>query len=151
MGFHRCEYMTREEAEKLNLRNKDVVYSSGDVTLCFSSGNSWVMPDMAKLYVEIGWKPPQDFINDVMNSKLVESNDDPTCGTRARPMAIGYLKPATDPLPKPFAINPDLPAGFLQKMEGLMKEAEDMGYRGQTRSGRAQTNSGRAQTKGFKP
>ena len=53
MGFHVCEYISKEQAEKMGLRNIDVLYSSGDVIMSFTSGNSWMMPDMARLYVEL--------------------------------------------------------------------------------------------------
>ncbi|MEZ0224542.1 MAG: hypothetical protein ACAH83_08315 [Alphaproteobacteria bacterium] len=147
MGFHRCEYLTREEGEQLKLRNIDVIYSSGDVTLCFSSGRSWQMPDMARLYIELGWVPPKEFVDDVMNSVLTDGARRQTRGLPAAPQAIGYLNPKDHPLPRPFAISEELPAGFLEKMEEHMKAAADMGHRIQTNG----PQTGRAQTKGFRP
>ena len=133
MGFHKNEYISEEEGKQLGLRNMDTWRSSGDVTLSFSSGRSWVMPDMARLYVELGWVPPREFVDDVMNSLLVDS--------ASRPQPVGYLHAKNDPLPRPFKVSDELPKGFLQKLEGLMAEAASLSYRGIGMTGRAQTNS----------
>lgn len=145
MGFHVCKYLTREEAIDLGLRNVNVVHSSGDVTLWFDSGRGWRMPDMARLYAEIGWLPPQEFIDDVMTGKLdaverVQTNAPP------KAVSIGYLDPQRDLLPKPFAKNPALPEGFLEKLEALMDQAAEMGFDAAIRGG-----TGRLQTKGLNP
>lgn len=149
MGFHACEYLSREEAEQLNLRNLKVFYSSGDVTICFDSGRSWRMPDMAPLYVELGWVPPQKFIDDIMNAKITASQREQTFGVdTVEP--VGYINPKDNPLPRPFKVSDKLPAGFLDKLSACMEEAANFGFN-RDRSGRSVTNSGRMQTKGFKP
>ncbi len=117
MGWHQCEYITREEAEALNLRHKEFVTSSGDVTMSFHSGRSWVMPDMILLYVELGWVPPQDFIEDVMNSPLAAGDRRQTRSLSKQPTPVGYLNPRENPIPKPFRINPRLPEVFLDRLE----------------------------------
>ena len=154
MGFHLCQYLKNEEEGKsLGLRNMDAYRSSGDVTLCYASGRSWVMPDMVRLYVELGWVPPKEFVDDVMNSDVVDGDRRQTRGVPQKPQPVGYLNPKDNPLPRPFKVSDELPAGFLEKLESHMKLAAEMGYRGQTFSGRAVTNgaqTGRAQTKGPK-
>ena len=136
MGFHICEYITQEQAQAMNLRNKDVLYSSGDVFMTFTSGHAWIMPDMARLYVELGWVPPQDFIQDVMTGTLMANTPG---ATRTQHIAIGYLNPKEHPLP--LRISDQLPPGFLEKLEGRMKEASAMGSAFKTFSGRLQTKS----------
>ena len=51
MGSHTCEYITREQAQKMNLRNLDDFDSSGETIMEFSSGRTWIMPDMVRLVV----------------------------------------------------------------------------------------------------
>lgn len=41
---------------------------------------SFIMPDMATLYIKLGWEPPAEFINTVMNGKLVEADRSGTRG-----------------------------------------------------------------------
>jgi hypothetical protein len=127
MGWHECEYISREEAATLGLRHAEFAHSSGDFTLAFQSGRSWTMPDMAFLYLELGWVPPKDFMDDVMNSPLLTDRRQST-GTR-----IGYLNPTDNPLPKPFKINDALPTGFLEKLETHFLQAAVTGNRVQTR------------------
>ena len=108
MGFHICEYGCRpEERVYSNI-------SSGDVILVFASGNAWTMPDMILHYIaDHQWRPSAEFINDVMNGKLV-------CSTRAQTKSItrdiGYLS-------GPFETGP-VPEGFVEKLEKMMIGAE---------------------------
>jgi len=121
MGWHECEYLTETEAKALKLKHVDVIRSSGDVTLSYSSGRSWRMPDMALLYVELGWVPPKEFVDDVMRSGIVKCNREQTRSVDSNVVSIGYLKPEKDPLPKPFKISGNLPEGFLENLEKQMK------------------------------
>lgn len=141
MGFHVCEYITREQAKEMGLRNQDVVYSSGDVIMTFASGQSWIMPDMARLYVELGWVPPQKFIDDVMNSELTSGERRQMRGASSAPTSVGYLNRKDHPLP--LKMSDKLPAGFLEKLEDQMKKASTMGHG-------FDGFSGRRQTKGFR-
>lgn len=134
MGFHVCEYLTRDEAAKLGFRHATQLYSSGDITLSFQSDRSWTMPDMALLYVEIGWVPPTAFIDDVMESPLVAGQRVQTRSVSAEPVKIGYLNARDSPLPRPFKISDKLPEGFLERLEALVTQASDMGNRVQTKS-----------------
>jgi hypothetical protein len=128
MGWHECEYISREEAEKLGLRHAAFAQSSGDCTLAFQSGQSWTMPDMVFLYVELGWVPPRDFVDDVMNGQLIAERRQ-SSGTQ-----IGYLNPKDNPLLKPFKVNVTLPVGFLEKLEAHFLQAAVQGNRRQTRA-----------------
>lgn len=119
MGFHVCEYCKKGQ------KNKHHNTSSGDVTLHFGSGRSYVMPDMILHYVvDHGWVPPGEFINDVMNDKVVESDRVQMrgCGSKA----IGYLKGKFE--------TGSVPNGFVEKLAILMAAAEQNGYRLQTKS-----------------
>ena len=127
MGWHECEYISREDAKALGLRHADFANSSGDVTLSFQSGRSWVMPDMILLYVEIGWIPPQSFVADVINSQLVADRRIQFRGRSPEIVPIGYLNPEDDPIPKPFKINDTLPDGFLGKLEAHVMQVSSMG------------------------
>lgn len=119
MGFHTCEFC--KDGEKGKYPNT----SSGDVTLNFSSGNSYVMPDMILHYVfDHGWVPPKRFIDDVVNGKVLSS--DRTQMRGGGPVAIGYLK-------EPFGAG-NVPEGFIEKLEVLMAVASQSGNRLQTKS-----------------
>jgi hypothetical protein len=128
MGFHVCQYLDTSEACSLGLRYADCLCSSGDVTLHFGSGRSWLFPDMLPLYLELGWAPPMDFIIDVMSGPLLAK------GQRgALPMRIGYLSPETHPLPRPFRPHRSLPAGFFEVLDGHLWQAQAQGNRWQTK------------------
>lgn len=142
MGFHECEYITKEQAAKMKLRNQDVIRSFGDVEVTFTSGNSWAMPDMARLYVELGWVPPKEFINDVMTSEILNSNHILTFAIPKPATPIGYLNPKDNPLP--LKMSDKLPTGFLDKLESLMHKISDLGNDLDAPTTRRQTN-------GFKP
>lgn len=129
MGFHVCEYISRDEATALGLKHANRAHSSGDVEMAFSSGRQWRMPDMALLYVELGWLPPAEFIQDVMSGVLLGSFD------RRKPFErVGYLAPEATPLPKPYGFHPDLPEGFLDLLETFEAQAIKQGQRLQTKS-----------------
>lgn len=143
MGFHVCQYVTEHQLRELGLERYSL-FSSGDVAMSFDSGRSWVMPDMAPLYVALGWVPPPEFIADVMNGTLTTGARRQTRGLNpVTPISIGYMQgPEADPLP--LRMDGVLPAGFLQALEKRMDEAAKMG------SG-FDAFSGRRQTKGFSP
>ncbi|MFA6097780.1 MAG: hypothetical protein WC788_09240 [Candidatus Paceibacterota bacterium] len=120
MGFHVCEYCKKDR------KNKHYNTSSGDVTLHFDSGRSYVMPDMILHYiVDHGWVPPKSFVDDVVNNKVVESGRVQMRGGGG-PTPVGYLK-------GPFETG-SVPRGFVEKLEILMAAAEQNGYRMQTKS-----------------
>jgi len=99
--------------------------SSGDVTLHFDSGRSYVMPDMILHYiVDHGWVPPNEFIDDVMNREVAASGRRQMRGRG--PMPIGYLK-------ETFQAG-SVPSGFADKLEILMAAAALNGCRLQTKS-----------------
>jgi len=122
MGRHRCEYLSYEQAKALNVRHLKDYYSSGDITLVFASGRSWRMPDMARLYVELGWVPRLPFILDVMGGTLTGGGRNQSDGIPTAPVAIGYLNPRDNPLP--LRISDQLPMGFLARLEMLMESAQ---------------------------
>ncbi len=123
MGFHVCEYLTFVEGKALGLKHLDVFYSSGDNIVTYSSGRTWRMPDMATLYVELGWLPPAAFIEDVMKHDVVAGARIQTRSMADGPVLIGYLNPRDNPLPRPFGINPALPEGFLDRMQSHLQAA----------------------------
>ena len=117
-------------------------HSSGAVTLKFNSGRSWEMPDMLPLYVALGWTPPQEFMDDVMNSALLAGGRVQTRSIEAKPMALGYLRktpdesgtPASEIVPElPGTLASNLPEGFLTKLTQTMQQAKLGGGRVQTR------------------
>ena len=132
MGVHICEYLKEEEGKRLGLMNMNVYYSSGDVMLSYSSGRSWCMPDMVPLYIELGWLPPKEFIQDVMTSTVTEGERSQTRGPAVRPVSIGYINPKDHPLPRPFKIHPALPEGFMKKLKDHM--THPVSKRNQTKS-----------------
>jgi hypothetical protein len=117
MGFHQCEYCRSES--KRRYRNT----SSGDVIMRFSSGNTWEMPDMILHYIaDHGFKPPIEFIEDVMSGTVIGSE---RLQTKGLPRKVGYLSGEY--------IEGEVPAGFVEKLEALMIVAEKSGNRIQYR------------------
>ncbi len=119
MGFHICEYCTSGAPTKIRFKNS----SSGDVILSFSSGRSWMMPDMVLHYVaDHQWRPPEEFITDVLTGSLVEGSDrmqtrrlqTKSLGENA-PTMIGYLRGDYEKGP--------VPKGFIEKLKDFMAEA----------------------------
>ena len=121
MGFHVCEYCGWDPQPKPLFSH----LSSGDVTLVFDFGRMWEMPDMILHYVaDHNWQPPAEFIDDVMNHNLVAGQRAQT-KSPTRPTRIAYLS-------GPFRTGP-VPAGFVEKLESLMKQVAEMGKRVQYR------------------
>lgn len=117
MGFHACEYCSRRPQPGSRFDR----FSSGDVTMVFDSGRGWEMPDMILHYVaDHAWLPPTEFVKDVMGSTLVAGRRDQSKGA-VRPVRIAYLS-GTFP-------TGSVPDGFIERLEGLMKEADAMGGR----------------------
>lgn len=113
MGFHVCEYC-REET------------SSGDVTLAFDSGRTWVVPDMILHYVaEHGYQPSAFFVHDVTRETLRSGSRSQTKGV-TEPIREGYL---SGPFPSGA-----VPEGFFVALWRVMRQAERGGRRVQTRS-----------------
>ena len=91
----------------------------------FSSGDSYVMPDMILHYIfDHGWVPPKRFIDDVMNREVISSDREQMRGSGLA--AIGYLR-------KSFEAG-NVPEGFIEKLEVLMVAASQSGDRLQTKS-----------------
>jgi hypothetical protein len=127
MGWHECEYCSHESAKK-NAFNH---LSSGDVTLIFTNGRAWQMPDMILHYVgDHNWLPPQKFISDIMNEELARQERIQTRGLREdnlfQVQRIGYLS-------GPLATG-NVPVGFLERLEKFTNTAGNLGYRVQTNS-----------------
>lgn len=117
MGFHVCEYCTADD--------RKAETSSGDVTLSFANGRKYVMPDMIQHYVrDHGFKPPQNFVDDVLNSEFVGGSRTQTRSV-TEPEKVGYLSGNFE--------RGSVPEQFLTKLEELMREAAANGGREQTK------------------
>lgn len=105
--------------------------SSGDVTMVFDNGHSYIAPDMLKHYVgDHDYIPPLPFIHDVMNAKLVDGVRWQT--KSAGPQPIGYLNPGDDLGTPPTGYEKEK---FVLQLMKVMREADRMGNRSQTRGG----------------
>ncbi len=124
MGFHRCEYISREEAEAKGLKYAKYTSSSGDTIINFQSGRSWQFPDMAALYIELGWVPPKEFIEDLQSGEILDST---RMQTKSMTRRVGYLSPEKDPLP--LERNPMVPEGLEDKLADIISKASDFGAR----------------------
>ena len=126
MGFHMCIWCHDWGKGSLvpeGKVNRYSISSSGDVTIKFENGHSYVMPDMILHYVaDHGYQPPVQFMDDVMNGKFAGGN---RAQTKDMPTMVGYL--TEDFVPG------NVPEGFVGKLEQLMKMADDSGNRRQTR------------------
>lgn len=115
MGFHTCEYCEDPST---------AATSSGDVLLVFQSGRAWVMPDMISHYVEEhGWRPPSAFVDDVMNSSLLEGDHD---RRKTQAAKIAYLKGDIE--------LGGTPPAFPLRLRQFVEKAMKAGNRVQTRS-----------------
>ena len=131
MGSHRCKYLTREEAEAKDLKHINYFYSSGDTTLSFASGRTWRFPDMLPLYIELGWLPPQEFIDDILSGEILNKE---RLQSKSMPQPIGYISPETHPLP--LRRNESVPDGLEDKISEIIKQARTVpGRRKQYRGG----------------
>ena len=120
MGFHVCEFC------RGNKESKYPITSSGDVTLHFDSGRSYVMPDMVLHYIaDHHWVPPKEFIDDVINGEIAASDRRQTRSGNNL-MSIGYLRGTFK--------EGSVPDGFIEKLEILMVAASQNGERLQTKS-----------------
>jgi hypothetical protein len=161
MGVYHNDYISAEDAKKRGFRHAEYAVNNGDVALTFENGRIWMMPNTILLYVELGWKPPQKFIEDIMNGKLVErapmdeitsadldkimedaeSGKNPISAEeraeffrsasdflsgRNMPLItnVGYIGKSSSPIPEPFGVHPDLPPGFLQRLEEKMNAGD---------------------------
>lgn len=114
MGFHVCEWCGFGTKENQTYGP----YSSADVTLTFESGRSWQFPwiGLPHYIVEHGFCPPQQFIDDVMNSKVVGGD---FAQTKSIPTLVGYLRhPETIP-------TGEIPEGFVEKLAELVEGARN--------------------------
>lgn len=132
MGFHVCEYCAQEDSGSFipQVNSQYPVTSSGDVTLHFDSDRVWRMPDMILHYIaDHHWLPPEGFVEDVMHFQIIggERVQSKTIVFAApQPVSIGYLH-------GPFQTG-EVPDGFIEKLEKLMKQAASDGNREQYRS-----------------
>ena len=113
MGTHACEY-----CHGVSKGNQFSHLSSEDVILYFENGNSWMMPAMILHYIaDHQWKPPQEFVDDVMNSKLTDTARRWTLdiSETSEPQKVGYLS-------GPFEEG-SVPDGFVGKLQALMQQA----------------------------
>lgn len=111
MGFHVCEYCSGGEKGS-QFKNT----SSGDVVLVFDSGRIWQMPDMILHYVaDHSWKPPDEFIEDVMHGQFSGGERFQTKGIPT-PVSIAYLSG--------FFEKGSVPTGFLERLKSLMEQAD---------------------------
>ena len=125
MGFHICAFCDNDSG---NIFSR---YSSGDTNLTFTNGHRWVMPDMILHYIaDHYWQPLQEFIDDVMTGKLAVCERRQTRGMSVSAILdatkVGYLAN------EEFTFGP-VPNGFVEKLEALMKQADGMDMRVQTK------------------
>ncbi len=112
MGSHVCKYCNPSDSKA----NRYPMTSSEDVTLMFSTGRSWQMPDTILHYVvDHGWQPPADFIDDVMSRQLLGGH---RVQTRTLLIKIGYLSGE-------FTQGP-VPSGFVKKLESLLRQVQPL-------------------------
>jgi len=113
MGFHVCEYCKNET-------------SSGDVLLVLTNGHVWEMPDMILHYIaDHGYRPPGDFIRDVLRESLVEIQHCDRHRVWDAVVRVGYLS-------GDYPCGPT-PPEFFACLWSLMRQAEKNGQRAQTR------------------
>jgi hypothetical protein len=120
MGFHVCEWCETNGTLSQSVDMAFSPYSSVDVTLKFASGCTWRFPHTGLLhYVAVhGYCPPAAFIQDVMESTVIESD---MVQTKSAPTPVGYLI-------YPELPYGDVPEGFVEKLMAIVKKLEAGGY-----------------------
>ena len=113
MGYHECEFCTGASKNTNRFSNT----SSGDVSLTFTNGHSWVMPDMILHYVgDHKWAPPPSFVQDVTDGTLASSGRRQTRGidvaTVKKSTRVGYLTGSIE--------TGKVPDNFIYKLQELM-------------------------------
>lgn len=118
MGFHICEWCKQNGWLSDSVLHAFRPTSSQDVRLEFASGRTWEFPHDGLLHyvTSHGYKPPDEFIDDVMNSTVVSHQLFQTKGIRL-PQKVGYLA------------YPDIPTGtvpkeFVERLLDLIAKAD---------------------------
>lgn len=114
MGFHTCQFCQATG-------EKHPATSSGDVTLTFTNGYSYIMPDMIAHYIEDHmYAPPENFVDNVTEGTLAEGR------TKASPERVGYLD-------SPYFTRGQTTTLFQLRLRQLIEKATRQGERRQTR------------------
>lgn len=90
MGFHICQFCdkTHTLGDASNMAFSPL--SSVDVTLMFKNGHNYQLPHEGLLHYVVvhNYKPPQEFVKDVMSGELLGGS---FMQTKGMPILVGYL------------------------------------------------------------
>lgn len=128
MGFHICDkpeggYVHGNDTPRYSN------HSSGDNIICFDSGRRWQFPDAIRYYIyDCGYRPPQEFIDDVMTGSVTEAFRSQTKGSGGAATdefngvsggVIGYLSQADIDAAahKPWI----QPNGFMEALDAILR------------------------------
>lgn len=116
MGFHICEWC--QNNNELNRSHIFQPTSSQDVTLYFESGRVWEFPHPGLLHYVTSheYRPPDEFIMDVMTSKVVGHQLVQTKGL-GHVAKVGYLE-------YPNINIGWVPPGFVERLSALIRKAD---------------------------
>jgi hypothetical protein len=123
LGFHTCEYCRADGVPPAT--------SSGETTITFMNGRSYNVPDMLPHYVlEHNYRPPEQFIEDVMGQTLALGN---RLQSKSPATPVGWLSgddyPRWDEFMKAGAFY------FLSSLVRILRVASHHGAHLQTRGG----------------
>lgn len=126
MGFHVCQFCEKSGRVKDNHAFSPL--SSADVMIVFENGKAFVFPDTGLRHYITSHKfmPPPEFIEAVMNSRVVGGHGFAQTKTAIDYVRVGYLTEAT------FSTG-DVPSGFMEKLGMIIEEARGAGSYQQTR------------------
>lgn len=119
MGQHGCKHpLCLVQSGGFKYTNQ----SSGDNFFVNAVGVTYKYPDMLLHYMEHGYKPPKEFVDDVMNNRIVDGRRSQTRSV-GKVIEFGYLEPPFD-----FETSDDkLPEGFEDVLFELMKKYDHSG------------------------
>ncbi len=119
MGQHGCKHpLCLARSGKFKYSDQ----SSGDNYLVNSNGVTYKYPDMLLHYMGHGYRPPKQFVDDVMNDRIVSGRRSQT-RSAGQVIEFGYLEPPFD-----FdTTSGELPEGFEEKLFALMQKFDDTG------------------------
>lgn len=116
MGFHICEWCKAND----ELKSSHIFQptSSQDVTLRFESGRTWQFPHVGLLHYVTSheYRPPDEFIMDVMTSKDVDRQLVQTKGL-GHIAKVGYLE-------YPNINTGWVPDGFVERLSAMIRSAD---------------------------
>jgi hypothetical protein len=137
MGHHKCSYVDYDTALKIGVSAglaseevKEAYFSSCETILEFASGNNWMFPDMLPLYVALGYRPDQPFVDDVVSGTLtglsmigsagIQPSNSGNVFSAYGIKGVGYLQGE----PLPLQPDPSFSKAFIARLKEVIEQGK---------------------------